>query len=127
MDVPHELVTLPGQIFRLRGRGSNATHELVFVASEVSPFGLVNYHVERINEPPESPARPAAAATGSATPHNSSDEEVTIDNGVRSSFRVQNAMPFCDIYLFIRLFLFDNLWVFEVLNRRIERHGCPGD
>lgn len=69
----YELVFLPGQIFRLGGRTSNATHELVFIASEVSPLGLVNYHVERINEP-EPPPRP--------TPHNST-EDVTIDNGVR--------------------------------------------
>jgi len=71
-NVPHELVFLPGQIFRLGGRTSNATHELLFIASEVSPLGLVNYHVERINEP-ESPPRPM--------PHNST-EDVTIDNGV---------------------------------------------
>ncbi|XP_026806272.1 lysosomal alpha-mannosidase-like [Rhopalosiphum maidis] len=70
-NVPYELVFLPGQIFRLGGRTSNATHELVFIASEVSPLGLVNYHVERINEP-EPPPRP--------TPHNST-EEVTIENG----------------------------------------------
>lgn len=68
----YELVFLPGQIFRLGGRTSNATHELVFVASEVSPLGVVNYHVERINEvePPPSPV-----------PHNST-EDVTIENGV---------------------------------------------
>lgn len=72
-NVQYELVFLPGQIFRLGGRTSNATHELVFIASEVSPLGLVNYHVERINEP-EPPPRP--------TPHNST-EDVTIDNGVR--------------------------------------------
>lgn len=64
---------LPGQIFRLGGRKSNATHELVFIASEVSPLGLVNYHVERINEL-EPPLRPA--------PHNGT-EDVTIENGVR--------------------------------------------
>lgn len=68
----YELVFLPGQIFRVGGRGSNATHELVFIASEVSPMGLVNYHVERINEL-EPPARPS--------PYNGTDEAF-IDNGV---------------------------------------------
>lgn len=71
-NVQYELVFLPGQIFRLEGRSSNATHELVFIASEVSPLGLVNYHVERINDL-EPPPRP--------TPHNST-EDVTIENGV---------------------------------------------
>lgn len=71
-NVQYELVFLPGQIFRLGGRSSNATHELVFVASELSPLGLVNYHVERINEL-EPPPRPMT--------HNST-EDVTIENGV---------------------------------------------
>lgn len=71
-NVQYELVFLPGQIFRLGGRTSNATHELVFIASEVSPLGLVNYHVEKINDlgPPPRP-----------TAYNGT-EDVTIENGV---------------------------------------------
>lgn len=74
-NVQYELVSLPGQIYRLGGRTSNATHELVFVASEVSPLGLVNYHVERVAELETAPKPPE--------PHNST-EDVIIDNRVRS-------------------------------------------
>lgn len=73
-NVQYELVFLPEQVFRLGGRTSNATHELMFIASEVAPLGLVNYHVERINEV-EAPPRPAR--------HNST-EDVVVENGVRS-------------------------------------------
>lgn len=69
----YELVFLPEQVFRLGGRTSNATHELMFIASEVAPLGLVSYHVERINES-EAPPRPARY---------NSTEDVVVENGVR--------------------------------------------
>lgn len=76
--MPHELVPLPEQIVRLNGRESNAAYELMFVAKDVLPLGLVNYHVESVtdSEPVPTPASHDDA------------EDVIIDNGVRPGYAV---------------------------------------
>lgn len=72
-NVQHELVPLPEQIVDLKGRESNAMYELMFIANNVLPLGLVNYHVESVANLEPKPRM---------TPHDGA-EDVIIDNGVR--------------------------------------------
>jgi len=44
--IPSELVPIPDFIRTLPGRNSSATHELVFLASQLPPLGSKSYYIQ---------------------------------------------------------------------------------
>lgn len=56
------MVPIPEAVRLIPGRDSNATHELVFKASDLPPLGFKSYYVEKITIP----SSPLKAVLGEA-------------------------------------------------------------
>ena len=49
MTISSQLVPLPDPVYLIPGRSSQATHELVFMATNIPPMGNQMYHIEKVN------------------------------------------------------------------------------
>ncbi|XP_055596638.1 lysosomal alpha-mannosidase-like isoform X1 [Uranotaenia lowii] len=84
IEIPSQLLPIPESVLALNYRFSNATHELVFLANELTPLGYKSYFVSRIIESVDDfvnePESPSAQLQSDEPQKKWRSEEVTIGN-----------------------------------------------
>ncbi|XP_063975684.1 lysosomal alpha-mannosidase-like [Diachasmimorpha longicaudata] len=99
IDVPNQLLPIPGSVSKIPGRNSSASRELVFRAADIPPLGYQSYHIsEKVGENVTDEVTPAAEVSSIGRNHNISvhDNGNVIIEWKNQDLRIIQSMNYYD-------------------------------